>query len=140
MAHIDTEYDGNLCPDELGDHIDVDEADENADDQNFDGILDDTNDIKLDAIISDLEAVPDGAQQHTFMSTTESMEIVSNVEIEYITSDNMHTTSLLIESMESEPVEPPEEFGNPQYIINFVAELDKQQDGYDEQWQDDVIY
>lgn len=67
------------------------------------------------------------------------MEIVSNVEIEYITSDNMQTTSLLIESMEPELVETPEEFSNPQYIINFVEELDKQQDGYDEQWQDDVI-
>lgn len=138
VGQNETEYDESLRPDELGDQIDVDETDKNADDQHFDGILDDNNDIKLDAIISDLEAVPDGSQQHTYMSTTESMEIVSNVEIEYITSDNLHTTSLLIESMEPEPVET-EEFSNPQYIINFVEELDKQQDGYDEQWQDDVI-
>lgn len=136
MVQSETEYDESLRPDELGDQIDDDETEVNADDQHFDGILDDTNDIKLDAIISDLEAVPDG--RHTFMSTTESMEIVSNVEIEFITSDNMHTTSLIIETMEPEPAEAPEEFSNPQYIINFVEELDKQQDGYDEQWQDDV--
>lgn len=110
--------------------------------------LEDVSDcIKFENIMNDLKEIKD--QEHeedAFICNPENMDIVSNVEIEYITSDEMNA-AIEIEvnkigdpGIKSDIAKEDTEFDNQQYEINFIQAMHhpQQTEAYVDSWQDDV--
>lgn len=110
--------------------------------------LEDSEEIA--AIINDLTDLPlsnitQQTSQPVFLSTTESMEIVSNVEIEYTTSDYINTNNnQIVDTVDDRELNEDDEddFDTDQFEITYIPGLEHPtvvNDEYVEVWQNEVI-